>query len=285
MVRLHYILAVFIIVILCGAFVPQIYNPGGGGGGGTVTSITVTAPLTGGTITTSGTIGLPAGQLFPAFTIPTVGATFSTLTSPSIGTIADNSWGSSILVTNDGTNQLGAWATIPASPYTVQTAMSCSTNATDALNTGAQYGFGVRQSSATSENVGQIIIFSPTAGSLTSGTFYRTCNFTADGGGGSCGNVAATATGDLTWFRTTDDNNATSTSRKRWWSNNGRVWTAGDGGENPATIVANQYGFFLGGGPNTTTWTCAVMNVETWCASGCTHTCSGAACVQPQVLP
>jgi hypothetical protein len=32
---------------------------GGGGGGGTVTSITVTAPLTGGVITGAGTIGLP----------------------------------------------------------------------------------------------------------------------------------------------------------------------------------------------------------------------------------
>jgi len=37
--------------------IPQ-YSSGGGGGGGTVTSIATTAPITGGTITTAGTIGI-----------------------------------------------------------------------------------------------------------------------------------------------------------------------------------------------------------------------------------
>jgi hypothetical protein len=253
--------------------------------GTTTTNDCVKFDANGNTIDAGAPCGGTGGQVFPSFTIPTVSATFTVLTGAGL-TITDTTYGSGIVVANNGTDLFGAWAPIPTAPYTIEAGMSCSTNATNGTNTGAQYGFGVRQSSATKQDVGEIITFSPTNGSITTGIQYRTCNFTNDADTtGSCGNSANTATGNMTFFRTTDDGAAGATSRKRWWSNNGRVWTAGDAGEDPTVIVANQFGFAFGDSPNATTWTCAILHVKTWCASGCTVTCAGAACVQPQVMP
>ena len=75
----------------------QWVNAGGGGGSGTVTSITATAPLTGGVITTSGTIGLDQSNLakltantFNAGqTIESTGNASLVLNAGSVGTVGN----------------------------------------------------------------------------------------------------------------------------------------------------------------------------------------------------
>lgn len=129
----------------------QLGNAGGGGGSGTVTNIVVSAPLTGGTITTSGNIGCPtatgsqAGCLSAA-DWTTFNAKQGALTLPL--TVANGGTGTATPGLIQGTNITitGSWPnqTITASSTasTAFSALTGSTNTTAAMlvGTGATLG-------------------------------------------------------------------------------------------------------------------------------------------------
>lgn len=129
----------------------QLGNAGGGGGSGTVTSIVVSSPLTGGTITTSGSIGCPTASGSQTGCISssdwtTFNSKQSSLTLPL--SVANGGTGTATPGLVQGTNITitGSWPnqtiTASATGATAFSALTGSTNTSAAMLVGAGASLG-----------------------------------------------------------------------------------------------------------------------------------------------